>query len=267
MRIQSPSSIKIYKQCPRKYYYTYIEELERPSNIHQVRGRIAHSVLEKFFDINAEKIELKDFETQLKIIIQKLLLEEWTKNKEELNTLKLSEKEQIHYFEDTMMMLLKWTEQFCQKIKQKKGSFQERFTKLTPIREQLYESESYKARGYIDAIEKDENGTIRIMDYKTNGKIDINDHILQLSIYALLYYEKHKKLPEYVGIYFLRKGEEIIEVNMDMLEKAKEEIRKIHENTKTNNKKDYPKKPGPLCKWSTGQCEFYDICKPFEKED
>ena len=47
-----------------------------------------------------------------------------------------------------------------EKIKLKKGDFKERFDSLIPIREQLYESEEYKARGFIDAIEKDENGIV-----------------------------------------------------------------------------------------------------------
>ena len=49
-KVQSPSSIKTYKQCPRKYYYSYILGLEQPPNVHTVRGNIAHSVLEHFFD-------------------------------------------------------------------------------------------------------------------------------------------------------------------------------------------------------------------------
>ncbi len=265
MRVQSPSSIKTFKQCPRKYYYNYIEEIETESNIYQVRGRIAHGVLEKFFDIDTEKITLKDFEAQLKIIVQKLLLEEWIKDKEDLDKIELSEKEQIHYFEDTLMMLLKWTGDFCDKIRLKKGEFKERFESLTPIREQQYVSEEYKTRGFIDAIEKTSEG-VRIMDYKTNGRIRMNDHILQLAIYALLYHEKHGILPKYVGVYFLRRGEELLEVNAELLEHAKKEIKKIHENTQTDDKKDYPIKTSPLCKWSTGQCDFYSMCKPFSKE-
>ena len=51
-RLESPSSINTFKQCKRRYYYRYIEKLPTISNIHQVRGNIAHATLEHFFDID-----------------------------------------------------------------------------------------------------------------------------------------------------------------------------------------------------------------------
>ena len=45
-RVQSPSSIITYRQCPRKYYYHYIENLPTKPSIHTIRGKIVHSVLQ-----------------------------------------------------------------------------------------------------------------------------------------------------------------------------------------------------------------------------
>lgn len=261
-KVQSPSSIKTYKQCPRKYYYTYVLKLPTPSNIHQVRGNIAHSVLEHFFDIDTSVITLDSYQAHLKMVMQKLLLKEWQNYKPELNKLELPKEDEIHYFEDTLLMLLNWLELFFKKIDAKEGSFSERFSALTPERELMIMSETYHAKGIIDAIEKDENGT-RLMDYKTSKKHNINDHILQLAIYSLLYYDKHGYLPEQVGIYFLKGGEVLKDVDEELLELAKREIKHIHQSTQTDDINDYPKQPSPLCKWSTGQCEFYDVCRPF----
>src|SRR3989344_2536011 len=112
-RVESPSSINTFKQCKRKYYYQYIEGLPTPSNIHQVRGNIAHSALEHFFDIDTSVITLDDHHTQLKVIMQRLLLNEWQNYREELTQLNLTPEEKMHYFEDTLMMLFNWTELFC----------------------------------------------------------------------------------------------------------------------------------------------------------
>jgi len=261
-KVQSPSSIKTYKHCPRKYYYNYILKLPTPTNIHLVRGNIAHSVLENFFDIDTNVISLEDYETHLKMVVQKLLLKEWQNCKKKLDSLELTKAKEIFYFEETLLMLFNWTELFCKKIEKKQGSFQERFKTLTPMRELLFMSETYHTKGYIDAIEKTENG-VRLMDYKTSKRHDINDHILQLAIYSLLYYDKHGNMPEQVGIYFLKAGEAVKDVDEELLELAKKEIEHVHQMTSTDDINHYPKKTGPLCKYSTGQCEFYDTCRPF----
>jgi CRISPR/Cas system-associated exonuclease Cas4 (RecB family) len=264
-RLLSPSSINCYKQCPRKYYYAYILNISAPPNIHQVRGNIAHSVLENFFDQDIKEISFEKAETKLKSIIQKLLMKEWNNYKEKLNLIGLNKEKEMFYFEETLMMLFNWTEQFINKINQIEGEFEERFKKLTPIREQLYESENYGVKGFIDAIENRE-GNIYLMDYKTSSKFEIDSHLLQLGIYSLLYFEKHGVLPKKVGIYFLKEKEKHKKVDSLLLETAKKEIIEVAEKTKSKELNDYPKKPCGLCKYSTGQCEYYHICKPHEKE-
>ncbi len=265
-KVQSPSSIKTYKQCPRRYYYSYILQIPAPPNIHQVRGNIAHSVLEHFFDIDTSAISMENHEAHLKFIMQELLLKEWKNYKQQIDTLEVSQDKQIHYFEETLMMLFNWLELFCKKISNKEGTFQERFKQLTPIRELMFVSEKYHTRGVIDAIENNGDGTVRLMDYKTSSSENLNEHLLQLGIYSLLYFDKHGQMPKQVGVYFLKGQESLVDVDQALLEMAKKEIEHIHAVTQTRDVNHYPKSPGPLCKWSTGQCPYYDICRPFEKD-
>ncbi len=263
-KVQSPSSIKTFKQCPRKYYYQYILKLETFPNIHTLRGNIAHSVLEHFFDIDTSLIDLNNCEAHLKMIVQKLLLKEWQNAKDELDKLKLPQEKHMHYFEETLMMLFNWTDLFLTKIHAKKGTFAERFTALTPMRELLFTSETYHAKGFIDAIEKNDDGTVRIMDYKTSSSQNLDDHILQLAIYSLLYFDKHGQLPKQAGIYFLKGRETTLDVDHALLEMAKKEIQHVHDNTATTDINHYQKIVTPLCKWSTGKCDFYDTCRPHD---
>jgi len=262
-RIQSPSSINTYKMCPRKYYYSYIRGLKALPNIHQVRGSIAHTVLEKFFDQDVSDFSLNDFEGKLTVAVQNLLLNEWQDSEEQLANLNLSDKQRKFYFEETMLMLLNWLSHFCNSVKSQKGSFAEIFKSLTPVREKLFVSDKYQVKGYVDAIE-DFNNELRIMDYKTSSSFDVGHHRLQLGVYCLLYNELHGKLPDKAGIYFLKDRPKFIDVDNELLEFAKKEIVLIHEKTVSDDVKDYPKKKSNLCKYSTGQCEFYDICQKEE---
>lgn len=262
-RVQSPSSIGCYKQCPRKYYYSYIAQLETKPNVHQVRGNIAHKVLEHFFDQDASKLTMEAFELGLMENMQELLLKEWKKADSQMKALGLTPAQRQFYFEDTLLMLLNWLNHFVRRVYTLEGSFPERFAKLTPIREQLMKSDSLKARGIIDAIE-DYEGKIRIMDYKTSSHSNEEEYRLQLAIYTLLYFEKHGKMPDKAGIYFLKDRPKYIDVDESLLELARREIELIHKHTQSDHIKEYPRSPSRLCKWSTGQCDFYDVCRPFE---
>jgi len=264
-RVQSPSSIKTYKHCPRKYYYSYVLKIKAPSNVHQVRGNIAHSVLEHFFDIDTSTISMENHQTRLKVVVQQLLVKEWQNYKPQLDELELTQAKKMFYFEETLMMLFNWVDLFSTKLEKKQGTFQERFKQLTPIRELMFVSEKYHTRGIIDAIENNEDGTVRLMDYKTSRLDNLNEHLLQLGIYSLLYFDKHGQMPKQVGVYFLKTKEKLIDVDEGLLDMAKKEIEHIHAVTQTEDVNHYPKSPGPLCKWSTGKCPYYDICKPHEK--
>jgi ATP-dependent helicase/DNAse subunit B len=259
-RVQSPSSINTYKQCPRKYFYSYVLELPTSDNIHQIRGNVAHSALEHFFQININHIDEKNYEQQLKIAMQELLIHHWRSENGRFAKLNLPEDKIKFYFEETLHMLVSWVNLFCSKIKATKKSFKEAFEYLTPIAEQHFISNKYGVQGYIDAIEI-QDGITRIMDYKTSSKNELTDeYVLQLSIYVLLYHEKYGKFPDEVGLYLLKHGEKTIKVDNALLELAKKEVIDIHKKTQSEDIEDYPKNVGPLCKWSTGQCDFYNIC-------
>ena len=263
-RIQSPSSINTYKQCPRKYYYQYILKLKTLPSIHTARGNIVHSVLEDFFDTPLEEINFKNCEQKLTQRIQELLVLHWNKKKSELDSLSMEPTQLNFYFEESMVMLMNWLQKFLAKARVVNGSeFDKAFKALTPLRELQYASEERAVRGFIDAIEQFQ-GETRLMDYKTSKKFDVtNEYRLQLAIYAMLYEEKHGEKPHKVGIYFLKdtgKHEYLIDVDEDLIKLAKLEVEMIHLNTQSLKVEDYPKNITPLCKWSTGQCDFYSPC-------
>lgn len=259
-RVQSASSINTFKQCPRKYFYQYVLALPTLPNIYQIRGNIAHEALEHFFQININHIHENNFERELKVAMQELLIFHWKHEKERLDKLKLSQEKIMFYFEETLHMLIGWVDLFCKKIKATKRTFKEAFAYLTPIAEQYFISNKYGVQGYMDAIEI-QDGYIRIMDYKTSSKNELTDeYLLQLAIYVLLYQEKYKKFPDEVGLYLLKHGEKSIKVDENLLKLAQKEVCAVHNKTQSDEIEDYPKKEGPLCKWSTGKCDFYDIC-------
>ncbi len=266
-RVESPSSINTFKQCPRKYYYTYIEKLPRQSSIHLVRGNIAHSTLEYFYDLDISNYTGENYEKNFHEAIQQLLFGQWKEYKEKLDELHLPADKLRFYFEETMMMVINWVNHFIKEfndeLKNNPTELIEIFHKLAPIREKEYKSEDHSVRGFIDAIAH-KNGEVHIIDYKTNKSPDIKESIrLQLAIYCLMYQEKHGKIPDKVGVFFLRNNLKLLNATPEMVVQAKEQIELIHAHTGiTEQISDYKRNITPLCKWKTGQCEFYGSCNP-----
>lgn len=263
-RCQSPSSINTYKQCPRKYYYQYILRLKTSPSIHTVRGNVVHSVLEDFFDLSLKGLSKDNFQQFFHQQSTRLLVHHWRDAEPKLEQLDLDQHELTHYFEESNLMLINWVNKLSQKIiEHPQDDLQKAFSDLTPIREKHYRSDEHWVQGYIDAIEEID-GKIRVMDYKTSKRFHLSDEYrLQLAIYALLYQEEHGRIPDEVGIYFLKdtgRLEHTLPADPSMVEVARSEIEVVHMNTESETINDYPKKEGPLCKWRTGQCDFYDAC-------
>ncbi len=260
-RVQSPSSINVYKQCPRRYFYQYILKLPTGDNIHSVKGKLAHSVLEKFFDMEITHFRGEEYKKELSYYMKNLFNAVWLRNLEKFEEVGADEKSIISAKEELAGMLANWLQDFFDRIDNSGLPFHEAFNNFKPVeKEAHYESKEHKVRGFIDVVENSD-GEIKVLDYKTSGSFEITDNYeLQLAIYALLYREKHGKLPHKLSIWFLKDREKVVEVNEKMIKKAVEEIKDIHIKTESNNIKDYPKKTSPLCKWRGGQCDFYDTC-------
>ena len=171
-----------------------------------------------------------------------------------------------------MLMLLNWANQFIENFsrtrQEKELSILQTFQQLTPVREQKFVSDNYSVQGFIDAIHHVGN-EVQIIDYKTNASLELKEeNKLQLAIYSLLYQEKHGVTPSKVGIFFLRHKLKLLKVDEELLGLARKEIELIHAHTsKSAQIEQYPRTTGPLCKWSTGQCDFFEVCKPFEPQN
>ncbi|MEK6849671.1 MAG: PD-(D/E)XK nuclease family protein [Nanoarchaeota archaeon] len=256
-RVQSPSSINMYKSCARKYYYIYVKGFSILPSIHLVRGNIAHSVLEHFYNEDLTGITKENYQQKLQAVMPGLLVKYWTNAKKELEELDLSQGQIQFFFEETLVMLFNWLNHFCEKVDKHPGDFPTAFKALTPKRELQYTSKEHSVRGFIDAIEHADDG-VRIVDYKTSKEPVITpEYRLQLAIYSLMYQETHGELPKQVGIFFLKDGPQFINVDHDLIEMAKREIAIVHKGTETENIVDYPKAyDTKWCKY----CEFAELC-------
>jgi putative RecB family exonuclease len=257
-RVQSPSSINIYKQCPRKYYYLYIERRKTKPSIHLVRGTVVHETLEAFFQRPVQPMT-GALETDLQFHALTILKERWLANNDEVASLGMTAAEITSYKEETTLMVLNWVRHFMETVQREINTgltYEEAFARHTPRIEEEYINHELQVRGYIDAIHE-RDGEVHIRDYKTSKKPIISEEYkTQLGIYALLYQKTHGIVPDTVGIFFLKHGEQLLSVNDELLKAADVDIRWVHERTQSDEMSEYPKRLQPLCKW----CDFYEEC-------
>lgn len=261
-RIQSPSSILTHKQCPRKYYYRYIEKLPGPKSIHLIRGSVVHKVLEDIYDIDIAKIPEENFFYTFSVILQEKFRQEWFAAAPELAELGMPPEELDTFYEESQMMVDNFFHHLYDRMEPlvKTMSPYDAFKQVTPQREILMKSAQHLVRGYIDVLDEEAEGTV-ILDYKTSKKLMITpEYRLQLGIYAMMH-EEQGEAPHEVGVIFLKHGQELrLPVTPELIEDAKRACADVQLQTKSTEINDYPKSPSPLCKWRTGQCEYYDLC-------
>lgn len=265
-RIESPSSILTHRHCPRKYFYHYIEKKPTTANVHTVKGNLVHEVLDAFF-AHPPLLAEQTYMEQCVIHLRTVFDAKWQEKKHEFASVGATPTHALYV--ETLSMISLWLEHFLLRITSLSCSVQEAFILLTPQREQKFMSEQHSVMGYVDVIEQHQ-GKVRVMDYKTSARPEMTDEYkLQLAIYALLYSTAHGKPPDEVGIYFLKhpkQFEQIFPVTEELLKEAQFIIETHHLSTVSDKMHDYPQKIGHWCKWSTGQCDFYNLCFPAQRK-
>lgn len=223
MKWLSKSQINCWKQCPKKWYYRYVEK--RPSKPHTAmqRGTMVHSHIEEFY----KNVEVKD---------GKLL--RCKKDVPELDK------------------FVKFEQKRIQSCVDEDGKFDLKY--FNPVAQEVKVSDQeLKLRGIIDAVYRHpkDDGLI-IIDWKT-GKYRpyaLGEYRFELAMYKELYERDRGEKVKYWGIYFVDADklffEEVKSISIKAMFKA---VTKARQGMASNN---FPCKPGILCKW----CDYSDDC-------
>ncbi len=258
-RIESASSINTYRNCARKYFYHYKLGLPTKDSIAALNGGVVHTALENFFKIDPANLHFNTYENELRNHLMNSFNQAWIEVVPQLSALTESKDTIKDYYQDSLFMLDHFVSIFLKKLQEEmnKKSLTEAFNTIKPETEICITSATHQIRGYIDAIHKND-GEILILDYKTSRSDEVTeDYKLQLAIYVLLFEEQQGKMPDKVGLYFLRHGQQkLIPVTPELIAFAKKECKNVHNNTISQDIEDYPKNLGPLCKW----CDYKDYC-------
>ncbi len=249
MRI-SYSALDTFKKCPLKFKFQYIDKIRTPKSKDALFGTLLHSALKI---LHEPGLIIPTEEEILKFISNK-----WDAS------IYSSEQES--------------TLNFAQAIKIMKDyyakNYPSQFTVLAL--ETMFEvpfqigTEKHLITGKIDRVDKNEDGLLEVIDYKTSKKMPSQETVdkdLQLAVYHLGVANRWPTLvkedrPLKTSLYFLKHGEKLSSTRtLDNLAATKESIAKDLEIIdKAFKENKFSPTPNALCDW----CEFQRHC-PFFK--
>ena len=249
MRI-SYSALETFKRCPLKFKFQYVDKIRTPKSKEALFGTLLHSALKI---LHEPGLIIPTEEEILKFISNK-----WD------SSIYSSEQES--------------TLSFAQAIKIMKDYYSKNYpSQFTVLAlETMFEvplqvgAEKHLITGKIDRVDKNEDGLLEVIDYKTSKKMPSQEAVdkdLQLAVYHLGVANRWPTLvkedrPLKTSLYFLKHGEKLSSTRtLDNLTSTKESITKDLEIIdKAFKENKFNATPNALCDW----CEFQRNC-PFFK--
>lgn len=237
----SASSIKTYQQCPRKYYFTYLEKPDIPEKdwSHLTLGNFVHDVLEYFHNVLMKHPD-RD--------IRKLMSHCCTKKEKEDQFIDKLDPEIRKAVKE---MLLAYLNELEDKGVPEVQSNERNFN--------VYLDKDLLIRGKIDRIDfgtDDHPELFHVVDYKT-GKSKYLDEF-QLLVYGIPLLEDDPDIETYQGSYLaLKENMKWISHTFTRtdVEKTKEKIRGIARQIREDS--TWEPRPQFLCQW----CDYETVCE------
>ena len=236
----SASSVKTYEQCPRKYYFNYIEKAPKKEWEHFDLGNLCHHTLETFHDhFIIEKYNKKQAAKIMGEAFAKARLE-YPKLTDEL----VAEAKQM--MTDYLKMI---SSNGMPKVKSCEQDFDFKI------------ADSIMVRGYIDRIDIVKDDKFRIMDYKTTKNAQYLDPF-QLLVYGIWLKKTYPDVKDFIGAYvLLRHQSKLKEYSFNLIDIEAAEKKLIDYANTIRAENAWITIPSKLCNF----CDFKDIC-PAQKQ-
>jgi len=235
----SASSVKTFEQCPRKYFFNYIEKAPQKEWSHLDLGNLCHKTLEIFHNVCINKTTKKPLNKIMSEAFASARLEYPKLDDEKIAEAKQMISDYLNTIKKTGMPIVKCCEQDFE----------------------FEIANNVLVRGYIDRIDITKDGKFKIMDYKTTKNAQYLEPF-QLLIYGMYLKREYPDITGFVGAYVLLKHKSQLKeytFSITDIEDAEKEMIKYANSIKTEN--IWPTIPSKLCNY----CNFKDIC-PAQKE-
>lgn len=233
--------IDTYRNCPRRFRYTYIDRLPSRPSPHLSFGTSLHAALEAFHDR-----QLPERPTEQELL--DALYAGW----DQRGFAELPREEQVAYYRHAQQVLRRY---------HARGEPTDRRTVATEAWFELPFEYQAVVVGSIDRIDLDDADELHVVDYKTGRRARPRSEVagsLQLSLYALACQHLYGRLPATVSLDFvvpdLTVTVALEELDLDAARDA------VLETAAALRTQGFPTTPNRLCDW----CDHRAICPAWE---
>jgi putative RecB family exonuclease len=263
----SPSRATDFKQCPLRYRFRAVDRLPETPGPAALRGTVVHAVLERLFDLPAEERD----PAAAKALLPRVWAELAAEAPELLAVIPVDE--QVEPPEtgpgtgepDRVGAWLGSAEPLLDTY----FTLEDPRTVEPGERELLVEAElpsGVPLRGFLDRLDVDASGALRIVDYKTGAaprEAGESRALFQMKFYALALLQMCGRVPEQLRLVYLGQGGEELTYRPDPAElrrfaRVLEAIwAAILEADRTG---DFRPNRGPGCSW----CDHQPVCPAWD---
>jgi len=238
------SALETYTQCPLKYKFQEIDKIRTPKSPEAIFGSIIHGVM-KFIHTRQQGGTFPDLQNALQFFESKWTIENFTDEYQKTSLFNQGKLIIEKYYHDNNISSSNpiATEMFFE-------------TSVESI------NETHTLAGKIDRIDKLEDGSFEIIDYKTTKWLPSQDDVdnnLQLAIYQMGFLNRWPNIdaPIKVSLYFLLHG---MKLSGSRSPDTKATIEKVSNMIKSiQEAKEFKPQPGILCGW----CGYQKMCPMF----
>ncbi len=258
-KIYSYSKLELFNKCPKQYFFNYLDPEITPikkefkeQKDYQTKGTAVHGAITLFHYLAPEKRTFKN--------LKDCLAKAWFSENKPLQSPPLGKwggfkslEHERKVYKDCLILLRNFIKKgnikptiFYLPTNNIKNSFDDYQSLIKPLNKDVSIS------GKFDRIDKVNNNSLKIIDYKTGGR---NNNEFQLYFYKLLAEVNFKNKVSSVGFYYLNfgKSKEFDVLNVDN-EKIKDKILKTVKRIKKTQK--FLPKASPICNY----CDFKEVC-------
>jgi CRISPR/Cas system-associated exonuclease Cas4 (RecB family) len=233
----SASAVKTYDQCPKKYFFNYIERAPRKQWDHFDLGNLCHETLELF-----HLSYMKDGTSKRTLgeTMSVSFAEARKKFPKMTDSMLLEAKDMLRIYLQTVK------QNGMPNVKGVETSFSFNLT------------ENILVRGFLDRLDIMKDGRFHIIDYKTTKPKSAKylDEF-QLLVYGLWLKREYPKIESFKGSYLLLRADSMLksfDFNVADVERIEKDL--ISYASKIREENIWTAIPTPLCNW----CDFKGIC-------
>jgi putative RecB family exonuclease len=207
-RSLSPSRLSDFQTCPRRYQYASIERIPQPASYATAKGRFAHYVFEQLFNLAPAERTVERARQFVPAAVAEILTEDVRTD--------------IAMDDAMMNKLLHETEQIITTYFQMEDP-----TTVTSEGVELRLGATVDGAplfGILDRLDRDEDGSLTIVDYKTGGLPNRNydsQTFANAELYAALCEAELGEKPTKIRLMYVAKGESIERNVTDVVVKAR----------------------------------------------